>query len=169
MWTNNLFVSSTVFFIAIAFSIGLCVGYGVMWRWCSMWKAVRHVAAGGEEMKMALVVRKDLKMGAGKAAAQCAHAAVASVEKIHELGPGHPWFDWFDAWRVTGCSKVVLQCPDEEEMMKIASAAKAKNVPFVVIRDAGRTQIAAGSKTVISVGPGPKSVVDTVTGHLKLY
>lgn len=37
-----------------------------------------------------------------------------------------------------------------------------------VVRDAGRTQIAAGSATVLGVGPAPKSVVDQITGHLKL-
>ena len=37
-----------------------------------------------------------------------------------------------------------------------------------VIRDAGRTQIASGTTTVLGVGPGPKSVVDQVTGGLKL-
>ncbi len=37
-----------------------------------------------------------------------------------------------------------------------------------VIHDAGRTQIASGSATVLGVGPGPKSVIDKVTGHLKL-
>lgn len=33
-------------------------------------------AAGDQEYKMVLVVRNDLKMGKGKACAQCSHAAV---------------------------------------------------------------------------------------------
>jgi PTH2 family peptidyl-tRNA hydrolase len=37
-----------------------------------------------------------------------------------------------------------------------------------VIADAGRTQIASGSHTVLGIGPAPKSLVDQVTGHLKL-
>lgn len=37
-----------------------------------------------------------------------------------------------------------------------------------IIHDAGRTQIASGSATVLGVGPAPKSMVDQVTGHLKL-
>ncbi len=37
-----------------------------------------------------------------------------------------------------------------------------------VIADAGRTQIASGSYTVLGIGPAPKSVVDVVTGQLKL-
>jgi len=37
-----------------------------------------------------------------------------------------------------------------------------------MIHDQGRTQIAAGSATVLGVGPAPKSSIDEVTGHLKL-
>lgn len=37
-----------------------------------------------------------------------------------------------------------------------------------VVRDAGRTQVAGGTATVLGVGPGPRSVVDGVTGGLKL-
>jgi peptidyl-tRNA hydrolase len=37
-----------------------------------------------------------------------------------------------------------------------------------IIHDAGRTQIASGSATVLGVGPAPRSMVDQVTGGLKL-
>lgn len=46
-----------------------------------------------------------------------------------------------------------------------------RKVPFATperIRDAGRTQIAAGSKTVAAVGPAPLSRVDQITGKLRL-
>ena len=37
------------------------------------------------------------------------------------------------------------------------------------VRDAGRTQVEAGSLTVVGIGPGPSLVVDTITKGLKLY
>jgi peptidyl-tRNA hydrolase len=37
-----------------------------------------------------------------------------------------------------------------------------------IIHDAGRTQIASGSATVLGIGPAPKSMVDQITGGLKL-
>ena len=50
----------------------------------------------------------------------------------------------------------------------LAEKALAAGLPAYIVCDAGRTQIAAGSQTVLAVGPAPKSVVDAITGHLKL-
>jgi PTH2 family peptidyl-tRNA hydrolase len=73
-----------------------------------------------------------------------------------------------DVWLDTGCAKVALQCPDEASLVAISKLAKSQGLPQYIIRDAGRTQISAGSKTVVVVGPAPKSKVDTITGDLKL-
>ncbi|OMO86660.1 Peptidyl-tRNA hydrolase, PTH2 [Corchorus olitorius] len=51
---------------------------------------------------------------------------------------------------------------------KIQEAAENIGLPTFVVADAGRTQVAAGSKTVLAVGPGPKMAVDSVTGKLNL-
>jgi len=51
----------------------------------------------------------------------------------------------------------------------LIAAAEEAGVPYYVVVDAGRTQIAAGSRTVLAVGPAPKKLVDQVTGSLKLY
>ena len=52
---------------------------------------------------MVLVIRKDLKMGKGKAAAQCAHAAVAS----YKIGLKYP--EILSAWEDCGQMKVTVQ------------------------------------------------------------
>lgn len=52
--------------------------------------------------------------------------------------------------------------------MSLESQARSLRLPTYMVADAGRTQIAAGSRTVLAIGPGPKSVIDQVTGHLKL-
>lgn len=137
------------------------------------------------ETKMALVVRKDLKMTSGKIAAQCSHAAVAAVDLIHgasarsararakqvqagEEDKEQKWFSWLGAWQQTGSAKVVLQCGSEEELLALQHAATLAKLPNYVIADAGRTQIEAGSKTVLAVGPAPKPDIDAILRHLKL-
>jgi len=39
---------------------------------------------------------------------------------------------------------------------------------YYIVEDAGRTQIAAGSQTVLAIGPAPVKVLEEITGHLKL-
>jgi peptidyl-tRNA hydrolase len=71
-------------------------------------------------------------------------------------------------WASRGQSTVVVQAKSEEELLTLQAQAMSLGLCARVIHDAGRTQIAAGSATVLGVGPGPKSVVDGVTGGLKL-
>lgn len=67
-----------------------------------------------------------------------------------------------------GQAKVAVQCKSVEELEELQAKALSLGLCAKVIHDAGRTQIAAGSATVLGIGPGPKSVIDQVTGHLKL-
>ena len=61
-----------------------------------------------------------------------------------------------------------MQVPSEDQLLVLQAKAISLGLCANVIHDAGRTQIASGSATVLGVGPGPKSVVDAVTGGLKL-
>jgi peptidyl-tRNA hydrolase, PTH2 family len=112
--------------------------------------------------KMVLCVNIDLSMGKGKIAAQCCHAAVGCYKRSMKLCPAA-----IRAWEYTGCAKIAVKCHTLDEMMLIATKAKSLNIPFYLVEDAGRTQIAAGSKTVLCLF-GPVSVFEGITDHLKL-
>ena len=58
--------------------------------------------------------------------------------------------------------------PARRAQRALEAAAASVGLPTYVVHDAGRTQVAAGSQTVLAIGPAPRSRVDTVTGHLKL-
>ncbi|KAF9437143.1 Peptidyl-tRNA hydrolase protein 2, mitochondrial [Entomortierella beljakovae] len=117
-----------------------------------------------EEYKMVLVIRSDLAMGKGKAAAQCCHATLANYKELSKKSPKS-----LTRWEYCGQAKVTLKVDSEDEMLLLQAQAKSLGLAANSIRDAGRTQIAAGSRTVLAVGPGPVSVVNSVTGKLKLY
>eukprot|EP01064_Diplonema_japonicum_P006248 TRINITY_DN1416_c0_g1_i1.p1 TRINITY_DN1416_c0_g1~~TRINITY_DN1416_c0_g1_i1.p1 ORF type:complete len:215 (+),score=59.50 TRINITY_DN1416_c0_g1_i1:50-646(+) len=121
-----------------------------------------------EEMKMVLVVRKDLKMGTGKMCAQCCHATLGVVERIYTTTNNDTWMSWYRTWSRRGCTKIAVKANSEKDLVDVQSKARALNVPTYLVRDAGRTQIEAGSKTVISVGPAPISKVDELCSHFKL-
>lgn len=122
------------------------------------------VMGEGGEFKMVLVVRNDLKMGKGKASAQCSHAAVSAYKQLLKRNP-----ELLKQWEYCGQPKVVLKAPDEDTLVELLTQAKQLGLAVSLIQDAGRTQIAPGSRTVLGVGPGPSDLVDKVTGHLKLY
>lgn len=117
-----------------------------------------------EELKLVLVVRKDLSMGKGKVAAQCSHAAVGAYKQLQRRNP-----DILQQWEYYGQPKVVVKTDDEESLIQLWRKAKELGLPVSLIQDAGRTQIAPGSRTVLGVGPGSGDLIDQVTGHLKLY
>ncbi|KAI9681344.1 MAG: hypothetical protein M1817_002627 [Caeruleum heppii] len=118
-----------------------------------------------EEYKLVLVVRTDLGMSRGKMAAQCAHATLACYKTLLRSASNHPVLK---RWERQGQAKVAVQTKSEEELETLQAQALSLGLCAQVIHDAGRTQIEAGSATVLGVGPGPKSVVDKVTGGLKL-
>ncbi|KAJ3395127.1 hypothetical protein HDU84_002701 [Entophlyctis sp. JEL0112] len=70
-----------------------------------------ETSEGAGEWKMVLLVRTDLDMTKGKAAAQCCHATLASVRKIEKQDP-----KGLRKWEKDGQAKVTLKCPNEEEM-----------------------------------------------------
>ncbi|GAU93153.1 hypothetical protein RvY_05136 [Ramazzottius varieornatus] len=116
-----------------------------------------------QALKMNFLVRMDLDMGKGKICAQVAHAAVGAYEEaVRKRDPN------LRAWQRYGQAKVALKVPDEETLLSLTQQAKEAGLNVYVVRDAGRTQIAAGSLTVAAIGPGEVSAVDKITGHLKL-
>lgn len=120
------------------------------------------------ESRMALVVRTDLGMTKGKAAAQCAHAALGCYRLMQSDGDAHnPVL--LTRWERTGQAKIALQVKTKDDMDELFARAISLNINAYVVHDAGRTQIEAGSATVLGLGPAPKSVLDEVTGGLKLY
>lgn len=115
-----------------------------------------------EDFKMVLVVRNDLKMGKGKIAAQCSHATLGLYKKLHNRAPKA-----LNRWEMCGQVKVVVKIESEEEMLALQARAKSIHIPTHIVIDAGRTQIAPNSRTVMAV-LGPADMVDDVTGGLKL-
>ncbi|KAL4979137.1 PTH2-domain-containing protein [Aspergillus desertorum] len=117
-----------------------------------------------DEVKLVLVVRTDLGMTKGKIAAQCSHATLACYKYL-AANPSSSTI--LRRWEGQGQAKIALQIKSEEEMQELQAQAISLGLCARIIQDAGRTQIASGSRTVLGI-LGPKSVVDAVTGHLKL-
>ena len=70
-------------------------------------------------------------------------------------------------WEAAGATKVCLRAASEAELMALQKAAAAAGVPTHMVVDAGRTQVAPDSRTVLAL-LAAGGEVDAVTGGLKL-
>ncbi|PIA26325.1 hypothetical protein AQUCO_09500056v1 [Aquilegia coerulea] len=123
---------------------------------------IEKLAEFFEDFKMVLIVRNDLKMGKGKIAAQCSHATLGIYKKLQHRAPKA-----LSRWEMCGQVKVVLKTETEDDLLILQESAKSMNLPTHITIDAGRTQIAPNSLTVMAI-LGPADLVDDVTGRLKL-
>jgi len=111
-------------------------------------------------MKQVIVVNQALGLPPGKLAAQVAHAAVGAF-----LRAGR---ERQVAWLEAGMPKVVLQCGSEAELLAIAAQAEKAGLATLLVRDAGRTVVQAGTATCVGIGPDRAEAIDPITGELKL-
>lgn len=131
---------------------------------CVVRKLFSFVSRGyGKPMKMVLVVRADLKLSKGKTGSQCAHAAVLCYHNTMEAKP-----DLCSSWFMQGQPKIVLKVDTLSEIKELETKAKQDGVITAIVRDAGRTEIAAGTVTVLGLGPDTTDKIDSIVRHLKL-
>jgi len=117
-----------------------------------------------DELKVVVLVRTDLKMSPGKAAAQVAHAALALWRDISHSRP-----DLLRDWTEQGEPIITLKCSSIDELMTYHRRAREKGIHATPIADAGRTQVTSGSITVLALGPEQRPILDAITGTLSLY
>lgn len=110
--------------------------------------------------KQAIVLRADLGMGKGKLVAQGSHASLNAYSKSGELEK--------KAWELSGQKKIVLKAASEEELLEYFTRCKDAGLKPALIKDAGHTQIPAGSITAFAVGPAEEGKIDSILGKLKL-
>jgi peptidyl-tRNA hydrolase, PTH2 family len=112
---------------------------------------------------MVLVLRGELRLTAGKAAVQAAHAAVMLVESAPARAE-----PLLDAWRSQGQKKIALEVRSLDELEALERAARARHIPTVLVRDAGLTEVPPGTITCLGLGPAPSTEIDPITGALAL-
>jgi len=112
-------------------------------------------------MKMYAIVRKDLKMGKGKLCAQTGHGFIESYKIYLKKFP-----EYVKLWELTGSAKIVLKVENLEELLKLYEEIK-KEIPCILIKDAGKTRIEPGTITCIAFGPVPNKISEKYIKNLK--
>jgi len=114
-------------------------------------------------MYQVILIRTDLGMRCGKKIAQGAHASVLAAHDAFMLHPKN-----YAEWIVDNkFKKVALRVKNEKDLLDIYQVAKEKSLPCARIWDEGLTQIEP-SFTAVAIGPCEDSILDKLTGGLKL-
>ncbi|MEM1515555.1 MAG: peptidyl-tRNA hydrolase Pth2 [Candidatus Bathyarchaeia archaeon] len=115
-------------------------------------------------IKQVIVLRADIKMSPGKAAAQASHAAVSSAEKARKNYPS-----WWMEWIESGQCKIILKVNSEAELLELERKAREMRIPVALISDMGLTELEPGTITALGIGPAPSNLIDKITSSLPLY
>lgn len=134
---------------------------------------------GVYEFKQYLIVRKDLKMPAGKLAAQAAHASLGALLKSSKV-----WVEGNEikgykidynnpilkGWLEGSFAKVCLEVNSKEELDKYFEIAQKNHIPCAYIIDNGTTVFnGVATPTCIGVGPARSEDIEPLFKELKLY
>ena len=111
---------------------------------------------------LAVLVRQDLAMSQGKTAAQVAHAAVGCSLKARKEATA-----LFERWRSEHGRIVVLGVEGLDDLEFHHQEAKHHGLVHHAVTDAGRTELAPGTVTVLGIGPAKSSILDVLLGRLK--
>ncbi len=115
------------------------------------------------EIKQAIILRSDLKMGKGKLVAQAAHASLMSYFRSEKADKAIA-----SEWLETGEKKIVLKVQSEEELKGLFLECESRHMPCALVVDAGLTQLEPGTVTALGIGPWKSDEIDALTHDLKL-
>jgi PTH2 family peptidyl-tRNA hydrolase len=135
-----------------------------------------------EEIKQVIIWRSDIKSPKGKVASQVAHASMLFLIRGTTFGWSRDFLkktiensiysenevEKIKTWIEEGMTKVCLKAENIEAMGEIAKKAKELGVITNFVVDSGRTVYGESTITCLALGPEISSVLDTITGDLKL-
>jgi peptidyl-tRNA hydrolase, PTH2 family len=135
------------------------------------------------DIKQVILVRNDLNMSPGKAAAQVGHAAILFVaDAIYRSRDTDEFSDWTlrellwmfsngpipnqsgQSTAYGGMKKIVLGVDNLDELQTLHWDAKSVGMKVFNVFDEGVNDI-----TACAIGPDYSDDIDKITGHLKLY
>lgn len=115
-------------------------------------------------VKMMLLVNMSLKMDKGKIGAQCGHATLGLYKQVM---PMTKYQKMLEMWETNGQKKICAKLKDDGEMNLIISKLVDESIPHYTVIDAGKTQVKAGSRTILAI-IGYENKLNQITGRLKL-
>jgi len=133
-----------------------------------------------DKVKQVIVMRTDLNCRKGKMVAQGAHAAmlfilrrVVSIPSANdhtgdEIIVSGSFTEDEETWMSGEITKVVVGVGSLDKLLELKNHADALGVTAHLMVDNGYTELEPQTITCLAIGPARSSLIDPITGHLKL-
>jgi peptidyl-tRNA hydrolase, PTH2 family len=131
-----------------------------------------------DPVKQVIILRTDIGMTPGKAAAQAAHASISwliarmDIDRLtRKTVRGIAHFSESELTWINGAfTKIVLQVPNELQLRQYHRWADEAGLESHLIIDSGRTVFGGvPTATAVAIGPNYNERIDKVTSGLRLY
>jgi PTH2 family peptidyl-tRNA hydrolase len=125
-------------------------------------------------MKMVIIIRKDLNMGKGKMIAQASYATLKIfLDRAFANPEGHiieiPVTSAMMHWMNGGYKKITVYVNSEKELLEVYDKAQEAGIPAALVRDHDLTEFYKEyAYTAAAIGPEAETLIDPITGHLPL-
>jgi PTH2 family peptidyl-tRNA hydrolase len=118
--------------------------------------------------KQVIVIRRDLKMGKGKMAAQSSHASLGAILN-YKIDDTLRLPEVVNEWINGIYTKICVYVDSEEELLDINNNAIEAGLNVKLIKDHGLTVFdGVHTLTCLAIGPDHPEKIDPITKHLKL-
>ena len=117
-----------------------------------------------KELKMWLLVRKDLPMSAGKLAVQSGHALGTCMTNVALKNP-----ELIKAYLADAQPKISVRVKSQEELESCVALCREAGIEAVTITDAGRTEFEQQTMTVGAIGPCYRDDLPKKVKRLQLF
>ena len=114
------------------------------------------------ELKMWLAVRTDLPLSVGKLVGQAMHAAGWLHLRVAAERPA-----LLQEYLKDATPKIVVSVSSLAALERVEREAEAAGIPHQSVRDAGRSEIEPGTKTVCLFGPAYRDELPTYLQRLR--
>lgn len=131
-----------------------------------------------DKVKQVIIVRTDLNMRKGKMISQGAHASMMFITKVmtspRPTSPGRRLCQFTVTadvfkWLTDKFTKVVVGVDSEKELLELHKQATEAGLVSHYVTDEGLTEFKGiPTITALAIGPARSSLINPITGHLKL-
>jgi PTH2 family peptidyl-tRNA hydrolase len=113
-------------------------------------------------LKMVIVMRKDLNCRKGKLCVQSGHAVLGAYLNGYDTTKNSYWRSFSDE------KKICVYVNSEQELFDLYEKCIDSDVNVYLVQDIGLTEFKHPTHTCLAIGPDYSEIIDKITGDLPL-